>query len=77
MNYYLRDITLCSGCRDELLYEAIPVWERAYAVSEIKRCVEGAAGTRGADKVIRRGALAITLRVTPKTTKNLGRVRYA
>lgn len=51
MNYYLRDITLCSGCRDELLYEAIPVWERAYAVSEIKRCVEGAAGTRGADKV--------------------------
>ena len=60
-----------------MLYEAIPVWERAYAVSEIKRCVEGAAGTRGADKVIRRGALAITLRVTPKTTKNLGRVRYA
>ena len=34
-----------------MLYEAIPVWERAYAVSETKRSVEGAAGTRGADKV--------------------------
>ena len=31
-------------------HEAIPVWERAYAVSKTKRCVEGAAGTRGADK---------------------------
>ena len=28
------------------------MWERAYAVSETKRCVEGAAGTRGADKTI-------------------------
>ena len=35
----------------DVLYEAIPVWERAYAVSETKRSVEGAAGTRGADKV--------------------------
>lgn len=34
-----------------MFYEAIPVWERAYAVSETKRSVEGAAGTRGADKV--------------------------
>ena len=34
-----------------MLYEAIPVWERAYAVSETKRSVEGAVGTRGADKV--------------------------
>ena len=34
-----------------MLYEAIPVWERAYAVSETNRSVEGAAGTRGADKV--------------------------
>lgn len=34
-----------------MIYEAIPVWERAYAVSKTKRCVEGAAGTRGADKV--------------------------
>ena len=34
-----------------MLYEVIPVWERAYAVSETKRSVEGAAGTRGADKV--------------------------
>ena len=34
-----------------MLYEAIRVWERAYAVSETKRSVEGAAGTRGADKV--------------------------
>ena len=33
-----------------MLYEAIPVWERAYAVSETKRSVEGVAGTRGADK---------------------------
>ena len=33
-----------------MLYEAIPVWERAYAVSETKRSVEGAAGTRVADK---------------------------
>ena len=35
-----------------MLYEAIPVWERAYAVSETKRSVEGAAGTRDADKAI-------------------------
>ena len=35
-----------------MIYEAIPVWERAYAVSKTKRCVEGAAGTRGADKAI-------------------------
>ena len=34
-----------------MIYEAIPVWERAYAVSKTKRSVEGAAGTRGADKV--------------------------
>ena len=34
-----------------MLYEAIPVWERAYAVYETKWSVEGAAGTRGADKV--------------------------
>ena len=33
-----------------MLYEAIPVWERAYAVSKIRKCVKGAAGTRGADK---------------------------
>ena len=28
------------------------MWERAYAVCETKRYVEGAAGTRGADKTI-------------------------
>ena len=39
------------GAKADVLYEAIPVWERAYAVSETKRSVEGAAGTRGADKV--------------------------
>ena len=33
-------------------HEAIPVWERTYAVTKIKRCVEGAAGTRGADETI-------------------------
>ena len=38
--------------RTIVLYEAIPVLERAYAVSETKRSVEGAAGTRGADKAI-------------------------
>lgn len=43
-----------------MLYEAIPVWERAYAVSETKRSVEGAAGTRGADKVIAEDALLRT-----------------
>ena len=41
-----------SGADADVLYEAIPVWVRAYAVSETKRCVEGAAGTRGADKAI-------------------------
>ena len=35
----------------------VPVWERAYAVTKIKRCVEGAAGTRDADKVTRRRAV--------------------
>ena len=43
------------GTEADDLYEAIPVWERAYAVSMIKKCVEGAAGTRGADKVIAEG----------------------
>ena len=28
------------------------MWERTYAVTETKRCVEGAAGTRGADETI-------------------------
>ena len=27
------------------------VWERTYAVPKTKKCVEGAAGTRGADKI--------------------------
>ena len=36
-------------------HEAIPVWERTYAVTETKRCVEGAAGTRGADETITEG----------------------
>ena len=36
-----------------MLYEAIPVWERAYAVSETKRSVEGAAGTRAPTKSLR------------------------
>ena len=35
----------------------VPVWERAYAVTEMRRCVEGAAGTRDADKVTRRRAV--------------------
>ena len=43
---------ILAGGEADVLYEAIPVWERAYAVSETKRCVEGAAGTRGADKDI-------------------------
>ena len=45
-----------------MLYEAIPVWERAYAVSETKRSVEGAAGTRGADETITEG-LFVTMSV--------------
>ena len=36
-----------------------PVWERAYAVTETKRCVEGAAGTRGADEIITEGLFVI------------------
>ena len=43
-------------------HEAIPVWERAYAVSKTKKCVEGAAGTRGADETITEG-LFVTLPV--------------
>ena len=35
----------------------VPVWERAYEVTETRRCVEGAAGTRDADKVTRRRAV--------------------
>ena len=36
-------------------HEAIPVWERAYAVTETISNVEGAAGTRGADETITEG----------------------
>ena len=39
-----------------------PVWERAYAVSKTKKCVEGAAETRGADETITEG-LFVTLPV--------------
>ena len=46
-------------------HEAIPVWERAYAVTKTKRCVEGAAGTRGADETITEG-----LFVTPAVNRN-------
>ena len=41
-----------------------PVWERAYAVFETKRCVEGAAGTRGADETITEGRF-VTFLVSP------------
>ena len=40
-------------------HEAIPVWERTYAVTETKKCVEGAAGTRGADETITEGLFVI------------------
>ena len=46
------DLRYVVGGETSCFYEAIPVWERAYAVTETKRCVEGAAGTRGADKTI-------------------------
>ena len=45
------------GNEANVIYEAIPVWERAYEITEIKKCVEGAAGTRDADKVTRRRAV--------------------
>ena len=45
-----------------MLYEAIPVWERAYAVTETISNVEGAAGTRGADETITEG-LFVTMSV--------------
>ena len=38
------------------------MWERAYAVTKTIRCVEGAAGTRGADETITEG-LFVTLPV--------------
>ena len=38
------------------------MWERAYAVSKTKKCVEGAAGTRAADETITEG-LFVTLPV--------------
>ena len=49
-----------------MLYEAIPVWERAYAVSETKRSVEGAAGTRDADKAILPRKRLVSYRVDKK-----------
>lgn len=52
-----------------MLYEAIPVWERAYAVSETKRSVEGAAGTRGADKVTSPSPPCVNLPVTPQSSQ--------
>ena len=42
-----------------------PVWEQTYAVTETKKCVEGAAGTRGADETITEG-----LFVTPPVNCN-------
>ena len=50
-----------NGPEASCFYEAIPVWERAYAVSETKRSVEGAAGTRGADKTIAEWAFRRTI----------------
>ena len=41
------------------------MWERAYAVTKTKRCVEGAAGTRGADETITEG-----LFVPPSMNRN-------
>ena len=48
-----------------------PVWERAYAVTEIKRCVEGAAGTRGTDKAIAESALRKTTGKLPADLEQL------
>ena len=50
--HHFQYVTFARTAEADELYEAIPVWERAYAVTKTKRCVKGAAGTRGADKVI-------------------------
>ena len=61
-NCYSSRINQCLWQSPEVdgFHEAIPVWERAYAVTKTKRCIEGAAGTRGADKVIAEDALLRT-----------------
>ena len=56
----MRCIYLGGGTEATCALRGVPVWERAYAVTKIKRCVEGAAGTRGADKVIAEDALLRT-----------------
>ncbi len=65
LNHRFQFITFARATEADALYEAIPVWERAYAVTEIKRCVEGAAGTRDADKVIAEDALRRTSGLHP------------
>ena len=58
--HHFQYVTFARTAEADELYEAIPVWERAYAVTKTKRCVKGAAGTRGADKVIAEDALLRT-----------------
>ena len=56
--HHFQYVTFARTAEADELYEAIPVWERAYAVSKTKRCVEGTAGTRGADKHFAAAAFA-------------------
>ena len=58
----MRCIYLGGGTEATCALRGVPVWERAYAVTKIKRCVEGAAGTRGADETITEG-LFVTMSV--------------
>lgn len=58
--HHFQYVTFARTAEADELYEAIPVWERAYAVTKTKRCIEDAAGTRGADKVIAEDALLRT-----------------
>ena len=60
----MRCIYLGGGTEATCALRGVPVWERAYAVTKIKRCVEGAAGTRDADEIIApKGFRNISLRL--------------
>ena len=65
--HHFQYVTFARTAEADELYEAIPVWERAYAVTKTKRCVKGAAGTGGADKVIAEDALLRNLWVKTST----------
>lgn len=50
----MRCIYLGGGTEATCALRGVPVWERAFEVTNMRNYAEGAAGTRDADKVTRR-----------------------